>query len=179
MKLRKINRLTAIGLSIVIAFTGCSKDDGAVPERVGIEDVPVVSTNLETGGTAANIIFGNQAAFQGSFKVTLFFPGAAAPGKVDVVVRKNATPANLNTNIKLYKADVTTLPATFTITAAEIATLFGTPLALNDTYDFAPDIYVGSKKYQAFPAVGLGSGAGVNGMSSVGFGEFVRFTVRN
>ena len=47
MKLRKINILTAIALSTVIAFTACSKDDGAVPERIGIEDVPALTTNLE------------------------------------------------------------------------------------------------------------------------------------
>ncbi|MCW3073321.1 MAG: hypothetical protein JWP69_390 [Flaviaesturariibacter sp.] len=175
MKRRKINLFTAIAFGAIIIFTGCSKDDGAIPERITIEDVPVISTNLEAGGTAANITFGNQAAFQGKFKVGLFFPGAAAPAKVDIVVRKNGSAGN----VKLYKSDVTALPANFTVTAAEIVTLFGAPLALNDTYDFAPDIYVGAKKYEAFPAVGLGSGAGVSGMSSVGFGEFVRFTVRN
>jgi hypothetical protein len=51
----------------------------------------------------------------------------------------------------LFNADVANFKANFTVTAAEIATLFGTStLALNDTYDFAPDIYVGSKKYEAF-----------------------------
>jgi hypothetical protein len=91
------------------------------------------------------------------------------------VIRKNASAAN----VKVYKADVNTLPASFTVTAAEIATLFGTAsLALNDTYDFAPDIYVGSKKYEAFPATGLGSGQGVTGMSAIGFGEFVRYSVK-
>ena len=81
-------------------------------------------------------------------------------------------------NVKLYKADVSSLPASFTVTAAEIATLFGTALALNDTYDFAPDIYVGTKKYEAFPTVGLGSGQGITGMSTIGYGEYVRYSVK-
>ena len=174
MKLRKINLLPALALMTAVAFTGCSKDNGAIPKNVNIEDVPAISTNLETGGTAANIAFTNQATFQGKFKVALFFAGAASPMKVDVVVRKNA----LTGNVKMYKADVTTLPASFTVTAAEIATLFGTPLALNDTYDFAPDIYVGTKKYEAFPSVGTGSAQGITGMSTIGYGEYVRYSVK-
>jgi hypothetical protein len=173
MTLRKINILAAFALAVT-TFTGCSKDDGAIPKNINIEDVPAVTTNLETGGTTATIAFTNQAAFQGKFKVALFFLGATPPAKVDIVVRKNASVAN----VKLYKADVTLLPASFTITAAEIAALFGAPLALNDTYDFAPDIYVGTKKYEAFPAVGLGSGQGITGMSSIGYGEFVRYSVK-
>ena len=94
---------------------------------------------------------------------------------MDVVVRKNGQASN----VKLFKADVTTFPTTFTVTAADIATLFGTAsLALNDTYDFGPDIYVGSKKYEAFPITGLANGQGVSGMSAIGFGEFVRYSVK-
>lgn len=174
MKFRKINTFKALSLGLVMMFSGCSKDDGAIPKGIGIEDVPAITTNLETGGTTANITFTNMAAFQGKFKVALFFANVTPPSKVDVVVRKNGSAAN----VKLYKADVTSLPASFTVTAAEIATLFGAPLALNDNYDFAPDIYVGSKKYEAFPTVGLGSGAGITGQSTIGFGEFVRYAVR-
>ena len=174
MKLRKINILTAFAFGAVVALTGCSKDDGAIPKNIGIEKVPAISTNLETGGTTATITLANQAAFQGKIKVWLYFANAIAPTKVDVVVRKNASAAN----VKVYKADVTALPANYTVTAAEIATLFGAPLALNDTYDFAPDIYVADKKYQAFPTIGNGSGQGITGMSTIGYGEYVRFSVK-
>lgn len=173
MKLGKINILTAIAFVTVTTFTSCSKDDGAIPERIGIEDVPAVTTNTETGGTTGTITFADQASFQGKFKVAMFFANATPPTKVDVVVRKNAS-----TNVKVYKADVTALPANFTITAAEIATLFGTPLVLNDTYDFAPDIYVGTKKYESWPAVGNGLGQGITGMSAIGYGAYVRYSVK-
>jgi len=175
MKLIKTNIIAALALFTVIAFTACSKDDGAIPERIGIEDVPAVSTNTEAGGTTGTISLANQGTFQGKFKVSMFFAGAKPPTKVDIVVRKNAS----TTNVKLYKADVNTLPANFTVTAAEIATLFGAPIAVKDTYDFAPDIYVNGKKYEAFPAVGLGAGQGVTGMSAVGYGAWVRYTVGN
>lgn len=171
MKLKQINILSALALFLVIAFTSCSKDDGAISKRVGIEDIPTITTNIETGSTTT-ITFSNQAAFQGKFTVSLYFPGTKAPDKVDIVVRKNGAAAS----VKVFKANVTTLPAAITVTAAEIATLFGTAIALNDTYDFAPDIYVGTKKYEAFPLTGNGSGAGVINMP--GFGEYVRYSAK-
>ncbi|RZK47144.1 MAG: hypothetical protein EOO94_01305 [Pedobacter sp.] len=174
MKLRKINMFTAVAVAAVMMLTGCSKDDGAIPKNIGIEDVPAITTNLEKGGTADSIAFNNPTAFQGKIKVAMFFPDKKAPAKVDVVIRKNGAAAN----VRLYKADVTALPASFTLTAAEITTLFGAAIALKDTYDVAPDIYVGDKKYQAFPLIGLGSGQGITGMSTIGYGEFVRFTVK-
>jgi hypothetical protein len=167
-------KLVNIFIAFAIALTGCSKDDGAIPERVSIEDVPVVTTNLETGGTTGTITFNNQGAFEGKLKVALYFTDATPPAKVDIVVRKNGSVAS----VKLFKAEVNTLPASLTVKAADIESLYGTPLTLNDTYDFAPDIYVGDKKYEAFPAVGAGNGSGVQGMSAVGFGEYVRFTVK-
>lgn len=177
MKIRNINILTAFVLGAVVAFTACSKDDGAIPKRIGIEDVPAMTMNTDPQklNNLDTIRFGNQAAFSGKFKVSMVFPTSAPPTKVDIVVRKNGSAAN----VKLYKADITTFPTSFTITAAEIVTLFGAPVALNDTYDFAPDIYVGTKKYEVFPATGLGNGAGVTGMSGIGFFEYVRITVKN
>ena len=171
MKSKQMNILSVLALFFAITFTSCSKDDGAIPKRIGIEDVPTITTNIETGSTNT-ITVSNQAAFQGKFTVSLYFAGAKAPDKVDIVIRKNGAAAN----VKVFKAGVTTLPSSITVTAAEIATLFGTAIALNDTYDFAPDIYVGTKKYEAFPLTGLGSGAGVVNMP--GYGEYVRYTAK-
>jgi hypothetical protein len=185
MKRNKINILTAFAFGAVVAFTGCSKDDGPIPKNIGIEDVPAMTMNLEPQkkDNIDTIRFATPAAFAGKFRVAAIFPDAAKPTKVDIVVRKNNLPTTstivTNANVKVFKADITSYPTSFTITAAEIATLFGAPIALNDAYDFAPDIYVGAKKYQAFPAVGLGSGSGVVGMNSIGFFELVRITVKN
>ena len=177
MKFIKINILTVFALSALIAFTACSKDDGAIPKRIGIEDVPAMTMNQEPQkkDNLDTIRFGNQAAFSGKFKVDMVFPTAVKPTKVDIVVRKNGSASN----VKVYKTGVSTFPTSFTITAAEIVALFGAPLALNDTYDFAPDIYANSKKYEAFPTVGAGSGAGVVGMNGIGFFEYARITVKN
>jgi hypothetical protein len=173
MKIRKINILLAISLGAIIGFSGCTKDDGALPERVTVTEVPVITTNIDpTGSQSINLL--NLAAFSGKFKVDMYFPGATPPTKYDIVVRKwNGTAAN-NNNVKVFKTGITTLPTNFTVTAAEIATLFGAPIALGDNYDFAPDFYVGERKFQAFPAVGVGTGAGVIGQPL--YGELARFT---
>jgi hypothetical protein len=175
MKSGKITILMAM-LFTAAALTSCSKDDGAIPKRVNIEDVPVITTNLvKNNGTLDTIFLSTQAAYQGQVKISMYFPSEVPPTKIDVVVRKNA----VQTNVKVFQTDVASFPATITVTAAQINTLFGqTALTSGDTYDFAPDIYVGQKKYQAFPLVGLGNGQGVTGMSSIGFGEYVRIRIR-
>src|SRR5215203_2902752 len=130
MKFKSINILTAFALTAAIALTACSKDDGAIPKRIGIEDVPAMTMNVDPQKTnnLDTIRFGNQAAFAGKFKVAMIFPGQLKPTKVDIVVRKNAT----NSTAKVYKAGITEFPTSFTITAAEIVALFGAPVALND-----------------------------------------------
>ncbi len=182
MNFYKITLLNTFLLAGVFAFTGCSKDDGPIKSRISIEDVPVVTTNFETGPDnvfSATIPMTTVSTFQGGFVIKLFFAGAVPPTKIDVVVRKNSiatisSPVT-NSNIKTYKLDVSTLPATFKITAAELATLFGAAVKTNDSYDFAPDIFVGTKKYEAFPTSSLGTGQGPVGMNTIGFGEFVRY----
>lgn len=156
---------------VIIFLLGCGKDDGALPERVTVVDVPTITTNLDpTSATIINVLNATTAAtFVGKFKVDNYFPGTTPPTKVDIVVRKNGS----NTNVRLYKAGVTTLPASYTVTAAEIATLFGAPLLTGETYDFAPDIYVGDRKFEAFPATGIGIGTGHAGHPL--YSEFARF----
>ena len=156
MKNRKINIFAALTLSLIITFAGCKKDDGSIRSSVVIKSVPVVSTKIESTGSQAIDLL-NLAGFSGKFKVELYFPGATPPDKVDIVVRKNGS----NTNVKVVKKDVTTLPFSFTVTSADIAAIFGVAVALGDTYDFAPDLYVGVNKYEAFPVTGTGNGAGV------------------
>jgi hypothetical protein len=156
MKNRKINIFVALTLGLMIAFAGCKKDDGGIRSSVVIKSVPVVSTKIESTGSQAIDLL-NLAGFSGKFKVELYFPGATPPDKVDIVVRKNGS----NANVKVMKKDVTTLPYSLTVTSADIAALFGVAVALGDTYDFAPDLYVGVNKYEAFPATGLGNGPGI------------------
>ena len=171
MKFIKINILS-IFLGAVLVFSGCKKDDGAIRESVSIAAVPTITTNIDaTGSQAIDLL--NLGSFSGKFKVDQYFPGTTPPTKVDIVVRKWNGTAN-NNNVKVYKTGVTTLPTNFTVTAAEIATLFGSAIALGDNYDFGPDIYVGDRRFEAFPVTGAGTGAGLNGQPF--FSEFARFS---
>jgi len=183
MKINKINTLAAFTLGAISLFWGCGKDDGALPNRVTVTDVPTVTTNLDpTSPTIINVLNSTtSAAFTGKFSVSNYFPGATPPTKVDIVVRKNnfhpdTNPNGVvdNTNVKLFKAGVTSLPANFTVTAAEIATLFGAPVQAYDNYDFAPDLYVGDRKFEAFPVTGTGVGTGHAGHPL--YSEFARFS---
>ena len=168
MKNRKINIFAALTLGLMIAFAGCKKDDGGVRSSVVIKDVPVVSTKIESTGSQA-IDMLNLAGFSGKFKVDIYFPGAKPPDKVDIVVRKNGS----NANVKVMKKDVTTFPYSLTVTTADIAALFGVAVALGDTYDFAPDLYVGVNKFEAFPVTGLGNGPGI--IAYPLYSDFARF----
>lgn len=176
MKMRNINTLLTFSLAAIMVFSGCRKDDGAIPERITINDIPVITTDKDATGSV-NVSMANPGAFTGKFKVDLYFPGATPPAKVDIVVRKNASTGSItNANVKVFKAGITTFPSSFTVTAAELSTLFGAPLALNQVYDFAPDIYVGDRRFEAFPVVGTGTGAGIRAMPF--FNEFARFEVK-
>ena len=141
-------------LLATIIFAGCEKNDGPVPDDVKLERVPQPQI-VKNGGSAA-IDVTNLAGFQGKFDVGLYFPNDVKPSKMDIVIRKNAT------TVKLLQADVTTFPTTITITAAQLASLFGAPVALNDNYDVGADVYTqDGKKYEAFPATGVGFASGV------------------
>jgi len=168
MKNRKINIFAALTLGLMIAFAGCKKDDGGVRKSVVIKDVPVVSTKIESTGSQA-IDMLNLAGFSVKFKVETYFPGATPPDKVDIVVRKNGS----NANVKVFKKDVTTLPYSLTVTSADIAAIFGAAVTLGDTYDFAPDLYVGVNKFEAFPVTGLGNGPGI--IAYPLYSDFARF----
>ena len=168
MKNRKINIFAALTLGLMIAFAGCKKDDGGIRSSVVIKSVPVVSTKIESTGSQAIDLL-NLAGFSGKFKVELYFPGATPPDKVDIVVRKNGS----NANVKVVKKDVTTLPYSLTVTSADITALFGVAVALGDTYDFAPDLYVGVNKFEAFPVTGLGNGPGI--IAYPLYSDFARF----
>jgi hypothetical protein len=168
MKIKKIYIPLVISILTSIGFMGCKKDDGAIKSKISIVDIPAISTSVDPSGSQAiNML--NLGGFSGKFNVAPYFAGTAGPTKFDIVVRKNGS----NANVKLYKAGVTSFPSSYTVTAAELATLFGTAVVLGDTYDFAPDIYIGERKFEAFPTTGVATGAGV--ISMPGFSEFARF----
>ena len=141
-------------------FTACKKNDGPIPKDILGERTPQPQVTKDAGSQAIDVL--NLDAFSASFKVGVYKETDAAPSKMDVVIRKNG----LNSSAKVFQAGVTTFPSTFTITSAQLATLFGTAVKLNDSYDISVDVYTASgKKFEAYPiipgspsAFGFGSG---------------------
>lgn len=175
IKYSAVNNLILALLTVAFSFAGCKKDDGPIKEEIlsKLEDVPAISTNPDATGSQAISIL-NLASFNGKFSVTKYFPNSISPDKVDVVVRKSNSSGK---TVKVFKADVSSFPASFTVTSADLTTLFGA-IALNDNYDFSVDIYYKGKKYEAFPADGTIRGIGPGGPNNMpGFSEFVRFSV--
>ncbi len=155
------------------ALVSCSVDDGPIKKKYldVIDAVPAISTKVDPSGNQSIDVL-NPGSFQGKFTVSEFFdgPGSFSPDKVDVVVRKNG---GTGTKVKVYKADVTSFPASFTVSGTEIQALFGEPIVVNDNYDFSADIYVGGKKYEAFPLGGVSTSSGPT--AAPGFSHFARY----
>lgn len=167
----KNNRIVIFLLAGILAFTGCKKSDTPIREDVWaqIEAVPAVTVKIDPTGNQS-IDLTNLPGFLGKFTVAMYFPGAKTPPKVDIVVRKNGSAAN----VKLFQANVTTFPSAFTVTAAQIATLFGTPIVLGDTYDFGADVYTdGGSKYETFPLGSIGAASGP--VNQPGYSQFARY----
>ncbi len=163
-----------VALVAMLVITGCTKDDGPIRKEYLdlIESVPVIATAIDnTGSPAIDVL--NPASFQGKFTVSEFFdgPGSESPEKVDVVVRKNG---GTGTDVKVFQAGVTTLPASYSVTTAQLEALFGAPVVVGDSYDFSVDIYTKSgSKFEAFPAGGVATSSGPTGVP--GYSYMVRF----
>src|SRR5437868_265477 len=99
MKIKKINILLVICFSTLVGFMGCKKDDGAIKSSVSITDIAAISTSVDAAGSQA-IDMLNLGTFSGKFTVAPYFAGATLPTKVDIVVRKNGS----NANVRMYKA---------------------------------------------------------------------------
>lgn len=164
----KIFFTSVIALGFILA--GCKKNDGPIKKEIldRIDAVPTIATTRDgTGSLSIDLL--NLAAFKGKFTVSPYFEKSIMPEKVDVVVRRTSGSTK---TVKLFKADVATLPATFTVTSADLQKLFGT-IVLGDQYDFSVDIYANGKKYEAFPLGGVGSASGPLGMP--GYSEKASF----
>lgn len=167
----KKNILFTILAVAILGLSGCKKNDNFITEDYYdlLEAVPVVSVKKEASGNQAIDLL-NLPGFSGKFTVSLFFPSQPPPTKVDIVVRKNGSAAN----VKVFQANVTTFPTTYTVTAAQIVALFNNvPIALDDTYDFGADIYTEKGKYQTFPTTAIGYAPGPVGQPL--YSQFARF----
>lgn len=182
MKIKQVHILSALAIGAFLTLGGCKKDDGAIPNRVSVEAVPVLSTNVDVVSSTSdtkttNVSLATITAFSGTFTVSNYFPGKPVPDKIDLKARKSASQTTVdNTNVKLFKANAaSSYPTKFTITYADLVAMFGSTFKVNEVYDIGPDMYVGTKLYEAFPLGITGTATGVSSMPF--YAEYARFKI--
>ncbi len=169
----KKNIINCFLLSALL-FVGCKKNDSRYPFDVALARVPYVNVTTDPTGSAAIDVL-NLANFAGKYTVDVLYKSDAPPSKVDLVVIKNG----VKSSVKVLQTGVTTFPATFTITTAQLATLFGATVKLGDNYDIGVDIYTqDGTKYEAFPnaSSGLLAYSGTGQANQPGFSPTTRFS---
>lgn len=158
--------ITLLFLAALVLFS-CRKSDNAK-----LPDLIRVPTPLITKDPTGDQVISAQDAskFSGKFVVDLLFKSDVKPQKFDAVIRKNEN----NASVKTLQVDISTFPTTGTVTGAQLATLFGSPVVLGDKFDVGVDITTQSgQKYLAFPAVGNAYASSVS--NQVGSSLTVRF----
>lgn len=167
--MKRINKITSwIVLAGIYLVSSCTSDRGGISPTVSYDKVPAISTKVNAGGSQSIDVV-NLGNFKGKIDIAAYFADQPLPEKVDVVVRKNAS----NASTKVFKEGVTSLPASFEITAADLTALFGEAPKLGDNYDFSVNIYTKDGMFEGFPQTGVGMASGVANM--VGFSYFARF----
>lgn len=154
-------------LLLSIFFLSCRKED-----NTKLPDLTRVPTPLVTKVTTTDQVISVQdpTVFKGSFTVDLFFKDDVPPQKFDIVVMKNGDKGN----VKTIHENITTFPSSFEITGPQLATLFGAAIQLGDKFDVGVDVTTQSgQKFQAFPLIGAGYGAGVGNQE--GASTFIRY----
>jgi hypothetical protein len=143
-----MKKLIIYSFMSLLLVSACKRSDNdRIPE---LAQVPYPQIKKVSGDQI--IASQDPASFKAEFSVGLLYPDGVKPQKYDVVVIKNGD----KTNVKMFKADVTTFPTTLSITGPQLQTLFGAPTLLGDKYDIGVDITAADgKKYLSFPTVGI------------------------
>ena len=139
------------GFLIALIFSmGCRKSDAPeLPGNLGRAPVPQFSidssADLSISGQDPN-------SFTGKFTLDQYFKTDHSFKSFDVVIRKNGD----NSSVQVLQADITELPASFTITGEQLKTLFGnTPIETTDFFDIGANVtLLNDQKIEAFPSDG-------------------------
>lgn len=165
--MKKILLLLSV-LAGVFLFAACKKErTGKLPDII---EVPMPVIKKEAGGDAS--IPAATENFVGKFSVDIYFKDGVKPQKLDVVIMKNEN----KSNVKVYKADVTSFPVNYEITGPELAALFGEELAPGDKFEIGADVTTADGNvYRAFPEGGVGYNSNISSLA--GASPSIRYAV--
>ncbi len=163
-----MKKLITYTLASLLLIVSCRKGDNPkLP--TGLEQIPAPLITIDPTGDAT-IAVQTADAFNGKFKVSLYFPNGAKPAKFDIVVEKNGDP----TMVKTLDANVTTFPSSFSVSGLQLHNLFGAAIVLGDKFSIGANVTTADGKfYPAFPATGTAYGSGI--LSAPGFSPAITF----
>ena len=139
--------------ALATVFSACSKDD--VPPLPPDLRFPLPILTKDAAGD--DTISGRDpGSFVGKFVVDMYYGTAVRPQKVDIVVIRNDN----KTNVKTFRANVTSFPASIEVTGTQLTTLFDSTIELGDKFEIGADVTTNSgQKFEAFPLTGNPYGA--------------------
>lgn len=168
-----MKKLLTYTLASLLLIMSCRKDDNPkLPDSVQVP--PPLITVDPSGDATINVqTVATADAFNGKFKVDLYYPNGAKPAKFDIVVIKNGDP----TTVKPLTAGISTFPVTLTVTGVQLRTLFNAVIVLGDSFTIGANVTTTDGRfYPAFPTV-PGSAAYSSGiLSAPGFSPTVTFS---
>jgi hypothetical protein len=135
-------------LFTLTVITGCEKSDN--PKAPVLTKVPIPLLTLDASSDT-KISGQKPEAFNATFTVDIYFHEGEQPKQLDLVVVKNSDASNTKTVL----GNITSLPASYSVTGHDLADLFGEPIALGDAFEFSADVTTQEgKKFIAFPLSG-------------------------
>ncbi|RAJ75485.1 hypothetical protein CLV59_10999 [Chitinophaga dinghuensis] len=150
--MKKLNSLMIMLLAVCLFFACRKNDNPKLPDGIVKSVLPQLSI---TGG--GDVIIQQMSAFKTNIGIALYFPNGEQPQKMDLRVIYNG---NYN-NVQTLQANITSFPATVTVTGPQLAQLFG--LNVNNpptgtSFTVAPDITLkNGKVIQAFTTATSGT----------------------
>ncbi len=139
-------------LFFVVLFLGSCSSDLRMP------DVQLAALPKITFDTTSEKLIQDGIPYTGKIVVDSYYKDLPTDAKVVVAMNGNYA----STAIKTFKTGVTTFPTTYTVTGAELATLFGkSAILIGDYFEFGLDVQMKDGKwYPAFNPLGVAYGSG-------------------
>lgn len=164
-----MKKLLTFSLALLL-IVSCKKGDTKLPKSVQVP--PPLITVDPSGDATINVQTAATAdAFNGKFKVNLYFPQGAKPAKFDIVIIKNTDFAT----VKTVAAGVTTFPTSLAVTGVQLRTWFNAPIVLGDSFTIGANVTTTDGRfYPAFSTVAQPYSSGI--LSAPGFSPSVTFS---
>ncbi|HVX26917.1 MAG TPA: hypothetical protein VHB70_11280 [Parafilimonas sp.] len=135
---------------VALIFLGACRKSDAPELPSNLQRAPIPQFKIDS---SADLTISGQdpTKFSGKFTLSQYYATDHSFKSMDVVIRKSGD----NSKIEVLQADITELPATFTITGDQLEKLFNAPIESTDFFDIGADVTLtNGAKVEAFPSDG-------------------------